>query len=83
MAARRWPYGSGPSLINDYTYQVLTDQNERDIARLAEHHRHVRLALSGRVSWWRRLMARREQRINRSLRIQPGRTGSNRPPAFE
>jgi len=26
MATRRWPFGSGPSLINDYTYQVLTDQ---------------------------------------------------------
>ena len=52
------------SLINDYTYQVLTDQNERDIARLAEHNRQVRLALSGRVGWWRRLMARREQRIH-------------------
>jgi hypothetical protein len=51
-------------LINDYPYQVLTDQNERDITRLAEHHRQVRLALSGRVSWWRRLMARREQRVN-------------------
>jgi alpha-beta hydrolase superfamily lysophospholipase len=53
------------SLINDYTYRVLTDQNERDIARLAEHNRQVRLALSGRVSWWRRLQAaRRAQRIH-------------------
>jgi hypothetical protein len=64
MATKRWPFGSGPSLINDCTYQVLTDQNERDIARLAEHNRQVRLALSGRVSWWRRLMAWREQRIH-------------------
>ena len=52
------------SLMNDYTYQVLTDQNERDIARLAEHNRQVRLALSGRTSWWRRVSARRQQRIH-------------------
>ena len=51
------------SLINDYTYQAMTDQQERDLARLAEHNRQVRLALSGRVSWWRKLMGRREQRI--------------------
>jgi uncharacterized protein YciI len=42
----------------------MTDQRERDLARLAEHNRQVRLALSGRVSWWRKLMARREQRIH-------------------
>jgi uncharacterized protein YciI len=52
------------SLINDYAYQAMTDQRERDLARLAEHNRQVRLALSGRVSWWRKLMARREQRIH-------------------
>ena len=68
MATKRWPFGSGPSLINDYTYQVLTDQNERDIARLAEHNRQVRLALSGRVSWWRRLQARRQERISIATR---------------
>jgi uncharacterized protein YciI len=45
------------SLINDYAYQAMTDQRERDLARLAEHNRQVRLALSGRVSWWRKLMA--------------------------
>ena len=47
------------SLINDYTYQALTDQRERDLARLAENNRRVRLALSGRVSWWRRVLSRR------------------------
>jgi hypothetical protein len=26
-------------LINDYSQQVLTDQRERDLARLAEHNR--------------------------------------------
>ena len=35
------------SLINDYTYQAITDQQERDLARLAEQNRQVRLALSG------------------------------------
>ena len=52
------------SLINDYMYQTITDQQERDLARLAEHNRQVRLALSGRVSWWRRALARRQQRIS-------------------
>ena len=52
------------SLINDYAYQVMTDQRERDLARLAEQNRRVRLALTGRVSWWSKLMARREQRIH-------------------
>jgi hypothetical protein len=52
------------SMINDYSYQVMTDQRERDLARLAEHNRQVRLALSGRVSWWRKMLARREQRIS-------------------
>jgi hypothetical protein len=50
------------SLINDYTYQALTDARERDLARLAEHDRLVRLALSGRESWWRRFLARRGRR---------------------
>jgi hypothetical protein len=52
------------SLINDYTYQAITDQQERDLARLAEQNRQVRLALSGRVSLWRRLMARRQHRTH-------------------
>jgi hypothetical protein len=52
------------SLINDYTYQTMTDQQARDLARLAERNRRVRLALSGRVSWWRRVMARRQPRIS-------------------
>ena len=45
------------SLINDYTYQAMTDQQERDFARLAEQNRRVRLALSGRESWWRRMLS--------------------------
>jgi hypothetical protein len=52
------------TLMNDYTYQVLTDDRERELARLAEQNRQVRLALSGRVSWWRRLSERRERRIH-------------------
>jgi hypothetical protein len=55
--------GAQVSLINDYTHQLLTDQRERDLARLAEHNRQVRLALGGRFCWWRRLVARRKQRI--------------------
>ena len=50
------------SLMNDYTFQTLNDQQERDLARLAEHNRRVRLAMSGRVSWWRRVLSRRGQR---------------------
>ena len=52
------------SLINDYTHLTLTDQRERDMAHLAEHNRQVRLAMSDRVSWWRRLQARRQERIS-------------------
>jgi hypothetical protein len=48
--------------MNDYTFQMLNDQREREIAQLAESNWQVRQALSGRVSWWRRLLARREQR---------------------
>ena len=52
------------SWINNYTYQARTDQQECDIARLAESNWQVRKAVSGRVSRWRRLLARREQRIS-------------------
>jgi rhamnose utilization protein RhaD (predicted bifunctional aldolase and dehydrogenase) len=56
------------SMINDYAYQAMTDARERDFARMAEHNRQVRLALSGRVSWWRRLQARRQERISIATR---------------
>ena len=52
------------SLINDYTYQAMTDEREREIARQAEQNWHIRAALSGRQSWWRRLQVRRGQRIH-------------------
>jgi hypothetical protein len=52
------------TLMNDYTYQVLTDDRERELAHLAEQNRQVRLALSGRVSWWRRLTERRRRHIH-------------------
>jgi len=52
------------SLINDYTYQAMTDQQQRELARLAEGNWQIRQALNGRVSWWRRVMARRQQRIH-------------------
>jgi hypothetical protein len=50
------------SLINDYTYQAMTDQRERDLARLAEQNRHIREALNGRQSWLRRTLSRRGHR---------------------
>ena len=50
------------SSMSDYTFQVLNDQNERELASLAERNRQVRLALSGHVSWWRRSLSRRGQR---------------------
>jgi hypothetical protein len=61
------------SLINDYTHLTLTDQRERDMAQLAEHNRQVRLAMSGRVSWWRRLQARRQERISIAAQHSPQR----------
>jgi len=50
------------SLMNDYTYQVLNDQRERELAELAASNRQARLALSGRVGWWRRVLSHRGQR---------------------
>ena len=52
------------SLINDYAYQAMTDQQQRELARLAEGNWQIRQALNGRVSWWRRLQARRQERIS-------------------
>jgi hypothetical protein len=52
------------TLINDYTYQAMTDQRENDLARLAEQNWHIRQALSGRASWWRTLLANRQRRIS-------------------
>jgi hypothetical protein len=52
------------TLINDYTYQAMTDQRQRELAQLAEQNWHIRQALNGRVSWWRRLLTRREQRTS-------------------
>ncbi len=50
------------SLINDYTYQTLNDQRERELAELATHNEQARLALNGHVSWLRRVLSRRGQR---------------------
>jgi hypothetical protein len=50
------------SLINDYTFQGLNDQRERDLAKLAERNRRVRLALNGREGWLRRVFSRRDRR---------------------
>jgi len=51
------------SLINDYTHQLLTDQRERDLARLSEHNRQVGWRLAVASAGGRRLVARRKQRI--------------------
>ncbi len=69
------------TLINDYTYQAMTDQRERDMARLAEHNMHVRLALSGRESWWRRMLSRREQSTHRDRGPASGETWNGDAPA--
>jgi hypothetical protein len=61
------------SLINDYSYQVMTHDRQREIARLTEHGQHVRAALDGRVSWLRRLQARREERISIAAKRSPRR----------
>jgi hypothetical protein len=50
------------SLINDYMFQTMSDQRERDLANLAERNRRVRLALNGREGWLRQVFARRERR---------------------
>ncbi|HZL74507.1 MAG TPA: hypothetical protein VFB83_03945 [Propionibacteriaceae bacterium] len=50
------------SLINDYTFQGLNDQRERDLAKLAERNRRVRLALNGHEGWLHRVFSRRERR---------------------
>ena len=68
-------------LINDYSQQVLTDQRERDLARLAEHNRPVRLALRNRVSWWRRLLARPKQRIGTAAQRRTAQRGWRCPSA--
>jgi hypothetical protein len=50
------------SLINEYTFQAMSDQRERELANLAEHNRRVRLALNGRESWLRRVFSGRGRR---------------------
>jgi len=61
------------SLINDYSYWAMTDDREREIAQLAEQNHHVRAALNGRVSWWHKLQARREERISIAAKHSPRR----------
>ena len=50
-------------LINDYSQQVLTDQRERDLARLAEH----------------RLLARPKQRIGIAAQRRTAQRGMAMP----
>jgi hypothetical protein len=49
------------SLINDYTVQFLTDQQERELADLAFRDPHARRALNRQGTWWYRLLSRRER----------------------
>ena len=60
------------SLMNDYTFQTLNDQQERDLARLAEHNRRVRLAMNGHVSWWRRVLSVADNDASPSQRPSTG-----------
>jgi hypothetical protein len=66
------------SLINDYTFMTMHDQRERELAELAESNWQVRQALNGRVSWWRRLLARREQRSSTAAQ-RPAQRGMATP----
>jgi hypothetical protein len=66
-------------LINDYSQPVLTDQRERDLARLAEHNRPVQLALRNRVSLWRRLLAHPMQRIGTAAQRRTAQLGMAMP----
>jgi hypothetical protein len=49
------------SLINDYTAQVLTDQQERELTELAFRDPHARRALNRQGTWWNWLLSRRER----------------------
>jgi hypothetical protein len=49
------------SLINDYTAQILSDQQERDLAELAFRDPHARRALNRQGTWWNRVLSRRDR----------------------
>lgn len=48
------------SLNSDFAMQIIADQKVRDYHHEAAQDHLVRLALSGRKPWWRRLMLRVE-----------------------
>ena len=50
------------SLINDYTYQGYDGSAGARFGSTGRDNTRVRLALSGRESWWRRVLSRRGQR---------------------
>jgi hypothetical protein len=65
------------SLINDYTAQVLTDQQERELVELASRDPHARRALNRQGTWWNRLLSRRERTSVATKR--GGQTGTRAP----
>jgi hypothetical protein len=50
------------SLMNDFAFQILNDQRERELAEMAANDRRVLLARAGHVSWWQRVLSHREPR---------------------
>jgi hypothetical protein len=69
------------SLINDYTAQILTDQQERELANLAFRDPHARRAMNRQGTWWNRLLSRRER-----TSVAPERgvqTGMRTPPQHQ
>ena len=63
------------SMINDYTVQRLSTQRQHDLAAEAANRRLVRLATSGRRTWWQQLLASVERsatrRVGRLFRPAP------------
>ena len=56
------------SLINDYLAGYLTDQRQRDLAAQAANHRLIKIARSGRQTWWQRVLGSADHRIQWRIR---------------
>jgi hypothetical protein len=69
------------SLINDYTAQVLTDQQERELVELASRDPHVRRALNRQGTWWNKLLSRKERSSVATTRGQAGTRAPRHLPA--
>jgi hypothetical protein len=61
------------TIINDYVYQRGADQRQHDLAAEGDNRRLVRIARSGRPSWWQRLLGLVDDRT------QPEYAGTGRP----